>query len=81
MQSVINAPEKQRGGVYATAQQISSFMTNREAMRWVTADGAPAPSSPRAANPSVTTTRREFDPDVFVKTSDTLYSLSKEGRG
>ncbi|MDX6704248.1 MAG: hypothetical protein QOI48_94 [Solirubrobacteraceae bacterium] len=43
LQSVVNAPEKQRGGVYGTAQQISSFMTNREAMRWATADNAPAP--------------------------------------
>jgi hypothetical protein len=56
-------------------------MTNREAMRWVSADGVPAPSSPRAANPSVKTTRREFDPHEFVKTSDTIYSLSNEGRG
>lgn len=82
LQSVVNAPEKQRGGVYGTAQQIASFMTNREAMRWVTADGAPAPSSPRdAANPWVTARRREFNPHDFVTTSDTLYSLSKEGRG
>ena len=85
LQSVVNAPEKQRGGVYGTAQQISSFMTNREAMRWVTPDPAPAPSSP-PANPWVTAQghgpgRREFDPHAFVATSDTLYSLSKEGRG
>ncbi|MEA2188299.1 MAG: hypothetical protein QOK16_3310 [Solirubrobacteraceae bacterium] len=79
--SVVNAPEKQRGGVYGTAQQIASFMTNREAMRWVSADGAPAASSPRAVNPWFKTKRREFDPDEFVKTSDTMYSLSKEGRG
>jgi type IV secretory pathway TraG/TraD family ATPase VirD4 len=86
LQSVVNAPEKQRGGVYGTAQQIASFMTNREAMRWVTPDGVPAPAAPRGLNPWVTPTaiaaeRRQFDPHEFVKTSDTLYSLSKEGRG
>ena len=84
--SVINAPEKQRGGVYGTAQQIASFMTNREAMRWVTPDAPRAPSSPQSANPQVTAdsdsaVRREFDPHEFVKTTATLYSLSKEGRG
>ena len=85
LQSVVNAPEKQRGGVYGTAQQIASFMTNREAMRWVTDDGAPARSSVPRANPWVTANggaaRRQFDPHEFVKTNDTLYSLSKEGRG
>ena len=83
LQSVINAPEKQRGGVYGTAQQIASFMTNREAMRWVVKD--PAPSSTSSANPWLAGNaggrRREFDPHEFVKTTGTLYSLSKEGRG
>jgi hypothetical protein len=40
---VVNAPEKQRGGVYGTAQQLVSFMTNREAMRWVTPDSSASP--------------------------------------
>lgn len=84
--SVINAPEKQRGGVYGTAQQIASFMTNREAMRWVTPDSRPAPSSAPWTDACVTTNgvgteRREFDPHGFVRTIATLYSLSKEGRG
>jgi type IV secretory pathway TraG/TraD family ATPase VirD4 len=73
--SVINAPEKQRGGIYGTAQQIASFMTNREAMRWVV-DDTPPPSS--ASTPRA---RREFNPHEFVQTTGTLYSLSKEGRG
>ena len=81
LQSVVNAPEKQRGGVYGTAQQIASFMTNREAMRWVTVDGAPAPRSASSSNPWTTSRRREFNPHEFVKTSGTVYSLSKEGRG
>lgn len=69
LQGVINAPEKQRGGVYGTAQQIASFLTNRQAMRWVTPD---EPGWKR---------RRQLDPAAFVRSGGTLYSLSKEGRG
>jgi type IV secretory pathway TraG/TraD family ATPase VirD4 len=65
LQAVINAPEKQRGGVYGTAQEMCSFMTNRQGMRWVTEQDG----------------RRRFDPAAFADSSDTLYSLSKEGKG
>lgn len=64
---VIDAPDKQRGGVYGTAQQMASCLTNRAVLRWVTDDGS--------------THRRHFDPHTFVRGSGTLYSLSKEGRG
>ena len=65
LQAQVNAPEKQRGGVYGTAQEMCAFMTNRQAMRWVVADDD----------------RPQFVPDRFASGSDTLYSLSKEGRG
>jgi type IV secretory pathway TraG/TraD family ATPase VirD4 len=67
---VINAPEKQRGGIYGTAQQIVSFLINHEATAWVT----PPPASKSG-------TVREFRPYDFVRGKGTLYSLSKEGRG
>ncbi len=67
LQAVVNAPEKQRGGIYGTAQQMCSFLTNRAAMRWVTPGGYGA--------------RRELDPREFVNGNGTLYSLSKEGKG
>jgi type IV secretory pathway TraG/TraD family ATPase VirD4 len=84
LQGVINYPEKQRAGVFGTARQIGSFLTNREAMRWVT-----PPSTPRAragadggANPWLTSSsRREFHPGEFVRGTGTLYSVSKEGVG
>jgi len=63
---VVNAPEKQRGGVYGTAQQIASFLTNTQAAAWVTPGRAE---------------RRQFVPADFVRGHGTLYSLSKEGRG
>lgn len=63
---IISAPEKQKGGIYGTAQQIMAFMVNQEAARWVeSGSGA----------------RREFNPSEFVRSSGTLYSLSKEGGG
>ena len=65
---VIFAPEKQRGGVYGTAQQMASCLTNRQVARWVT---------PQSAADH----RRQFDAEAFVREGGTLYSLSKEGRG
>ena len=68
VRSHINAPEKQRGGVYGTAQQMASCLTNRQVARWVTPTSAGAH-------------RRQFSPETFVREGGTLYSLSKEGRG
>lgn len=65
---VIFAPEKQRGGVYGTAQQMASALTNRQVARWVT----PFAAADR---------RRQFSAEAFVREGGTLYSLSKEGRG
>lgn len=78
---VIAAPEKQRGGVYGTAQQMASCLTNRQVAAWITPQG-PAD------------TRPQFSPEEFVRAGlpsaagesaptkpGTLYSLSKEGRG
>jgi len=65
---IVHAPEKQRGGVYGTAQQISSFLTNQRALRWV------APTGPADGRP-------QLDPAELVRSGGTLYSLSKEGRG
>jgi len=66
---VIAAPDKQRGGIYGTAQQMASCLTNRAISTWIT---------PQAA----IDTRTHFDPEAFVRADGgTLYSLSKEGRG
>lgn len=64
---VIDAPEKQRGGIYGTAQQMASCLTNRQIVKWVTR----VPKD----------TRPEFSPERFVREGGTLYSLSKEGKG
>ena len=71
VRGVINAPEKQRGGIYGTAQQMASCLTNRQVAAWVNPTGAT----------SADDRRPHFDPVVFVRDGGTLYSLSKEGRG
>lgn len=71
VRGVIDSPDKQRGGVYGTAQQMASCLTNRQVARWV-----------NPAGESVAGDRRpQFDPQAFVRDGGTLYSLSKEGRG
>lgn len=66
---VVSAPEKQRGGVFGTAQQMASCLTNRQVAAWVTPQG-PADSRP------------QLNPQDFVRADGgTLYSLSKEGKG
>lgn len=69
VQNTIDAPDKQRDGVYGTARIMVRFLTNIAAMRWVTPDG--------------TDDRRpQFDPDQFIREGKpTLYCLSKEGKG
>lgn len=65
---VISAPEKQRGGVYGTAQQMASCLTNRQISAWITRQGG-------------TDARPMLDVHEFVRSGGTLYSLSKEGKG
>ncbi len=68
VQGVINLHDKQRGGIYGTALQMASCLTNRQVSRWVTPQG-PVDNRP------------QFDPAKFVRSKGTLYSLSKEGKG
>lgn len=66
---VVTAPERQRGGIYGTAQQMAACLTNRAIAHWIT---PPADTS---------IWRPHFNPAEFVRSTGTLYSLSKEGRG
>jgi type IV secretory pathway TraG/TraD family ATPase VirD4 len=65
VRAVIRAPEKQRGGIYGTAQELLSFLVNDAAAAWVVPDRR----------------RPAFDPHAFARSSDTLYLLSREGDG
>jgi type IV secretory pathway TraG/TraD family ATPase VirD4 len=62
---------KRRDSVYGTAAQMVDCLKISSIARWVTAlDGN-----------AVSDRRPHFDPDAFVRSHDTLYSLSKEGQG
>ena len=63
----LREPEKQRAGVFGTALEMVSSLTDRNVGKWIT----PGPG-PR---------RPEFDPEMFVRGLGTLYSLSREGEG
>jgi type IV secretory pathway TraG/TraD family ATPase VirD4 len=68
----IREPEKQRAGVYGTARQMVSCLTDREVSQWVT----PARDTTVDTDP-----RPQFVPEDFVRGKGTLYSLSREGVG
>ncbi len=69
VRAVVTAPDRQRAGVYGTALQMVACLTNPTTTRWVT-----PPTDPD-------TRARRFTPAAFVTSRDTLYSLSREGRG
>jgi len=71
VEGVIMAPEKQRGGVFGTSRQMASCLKIRAIAQWVTPQGDDAAADPRP----------QLDPHDFVRSSDTLYSLSREGQG
>ena len=65
VREVVGAPDKQRGGIYGTAKGYVSFLTNSSATEWITEQAGRPP----------------FDPHGFAASTDTLYLLSREGRG
>ncbi|WP_160050114.1 MULTISPECIES: type IV secretory system conjugative DNA transfer family protein [unclassified Nocardiopsis] len=68
LSGIIEAPDKQRAGVFGTAMQMANCLTNRRIAAWITRQG-PEDLRPR------------FDPHEFVRSTGTLYSLSREGAG
>ncbi|MGW5880215.1 type IV secretory system conjugative DNA transfer family protein [Nocardiopsis terrae] len=68
LSGIIQAPDKQRSGVFGTAMQMAHCLTNRRIAPWITRTG---PDD----------LRKPFDPHEFVREGGTLYSLSKEGAG
>lgn len=69
LSQVINLPDKQRAGIYGSAQQMATCLANSSVTNWIT----PLSSTDQ---------RPQFDPYQFVRSAqDTLYSLSKEGQG
>jgi len=69
LDQVMHLPDKQRAGIYGSAQQMAACLANSFITEWIT---------PRStADP-----RPQFNPYDFVRSATgTLYSLSKEGQG
>ncbi|PPG88962.1 MULTISPECIES: type IV secretory system conjugative DNA transfer family protein [unclassified Rathayibacter] len=59
---------RERGSVYSTARRMASCLKDSGTRQWVNRQGENDP-------------RPEFDPAAFVRSTGTLYSLSKEGAG
>lgn len=68
LEMVSNLTPKQRDGVYGTALEMVSFLRNNRILPWLTPLGDPD-------------RRPQFDPHRFVTTRETLYLISREGRG
>lgn len=71
LQSTIDLTDKQRDGIFGTAEKMIQCLKNRNTLRWV----APA-SGTVASDP-----RPQFNPKAFAQSQETLYLLSKEGVG
>ena len=67
----VNGEPKRRDSVYGTAAQMVDCLKISSIAQWVTATGSS----------TVADRRPQFDPEAFVRSKDTLYSLSKEGQG
>ncbi|PVZ93316.1 conjugal transfer protein [Amnibacterium flavum] len=65
----VNGESRRRDSVYGTASQMAACLKVRAIARWVTPQGDELDRRP------------QFDPQAFARSSDTLYSLSKEGQG
>ena len=68
VRSNVQAPNDQREGVAASAQKTLQFLADRDAAQWVTPNGADDP-------------RPQLNVEEFVRSTGTLYMLSKEGPG
>ncbi|MEQ4568506.1 TraM recognition domain-containing protein [Paenarthrobacter sp. CAP02] len=70
----------ERSGVFSTAQIMTECLTNHEIARWVNPVEGDEVASPEVPG-SVYRGRRHFNPAEFVRSKDTLYSLSKDSAG
>ncbi|MFC7344954.1 type IV secretory system conjugative DNA transfer family protein [Saccharopolyspora griseoalba] len=68
LQSLVDAPEKQREGVFASALKLLKCLEEPTVLQWV----SPPPDGED---------RPEFDPHAFVRSRDTAFLLSREGVG
>lgn len=68
IEGFLGLDDGQRDGLYGTARSFFGFLRDPRFVHWVTSDGADDG-------------RPQFHPADFVRSTDTLYLLSKEGDG
>lgn len=71
LRATLELPAKQKAGVYGTASKTVSFLSDPQVLAWVE---DPEPNGEGSG-------RAEFHPAAFAASTDTLYSLSREGEG
>lgn len=70
LRATLDLPAKQKAGVYGTASKTVSFLSDPQVLAWV-----------ENPDPAAQEGQAEFSPAAFAASTDTLYSLSREGEG
>ncbi|MEW1920722.1 type IV secretory system conjugative DNA transfer family protein [Pseudarthrobacter oxydans] len=72
LESTLKLADKQRDGIFGTAEKMIQCLKSRNTLRWVAPTGGASVASDA---------RRQFDPHAFAASQETIYILSKEGAG
>jgi type IV secretory pathway TraG/TraD family ATPase VirD4 len=72
LESTLKLADKQRDGIFGTAEKMVQCLKSRNTLRWV---------APEAGATVSMDSRRQFDPKAFARSKETIYILSKEGAG
>ncbi|MBT2594046.1 type IV secretory system conjugative DNA transfer family protein [Arthrobacter sp. ISL-72] len=72
LESTLKLADKQRDGIFGTAEKMVQCLKSRNTLRWV---------APEAGATVATDPRRQFNPNDFAHSRETIYILSKEGAG
>lgn len=72
LESTLKLADKQRDGIFGTAEKMVQCLKSRNTLRWV---------APEAGATVATDSRRQFNPKDFAQSRETIYILSKEGAG
>ncbi|MFF1831103.1 type IV secretory system conjugative DNA transfer family protein [Paenarthrobacter sp. NPDC058040] len=72
LESTLELADKQRDGIFGTAEKMIQCLKSRNTLRWIT----PLPGTTMATDP-----RPQFNPHAFASSQETIYILSKEGAG
>ncbi|MBO1269495.1 type IV secretory system conjugative DNA transfer family protein [Arthrobacter cavernae] len=72
LESTLKLADKQRDGIFGTAEKMVQCLKSRNTLRWV---------APEVGATVATDSRRQFNPQDFARSRETIYILSKEGAG